>query len=558
MQTNDLVGEVFFRLCISVNTPIALGAWLRYKYSHTELIAMELNPRDYNSADAFHKDYSVVSFLAKYKGLNTGIDTKAVALQKFTSSEEGCRSANIRLRDARSQLNSGLGPYIHTAQRKIARLLGEYSTFCVYSGYGWGPGAATDVRRREAFVDEKMCKLPIPVSRTSRAMLRNEIENDLHWSASILGTYPEGKFCLLDNVFSCEDTCRIETVPKNAKTDRTIAVEPRGNSFLQKGFGSFIRARLRSVGVDLDNQEVNQEAACRAVSDELATLDLSAASDSISIECVYALLPYDWASALDSVRSRYATLPSGSVVRLEKFSSMGNGFTFELESLIFWALAQSIEDQQGKLALVYGDDIIVSQVSYDPLVALLSFFGFQVNRTKSFSSGQFFESCGKHFFSGIDVTPAYQKEIVDSEPSRIRLANRLLRLFYRLGKDCIPRRFLPAWKYVYRLRTIDTYQPFSDVGDDAYALPVDMYPEPAILKTLLGNKDGWEGVYARLLKHERQCLPAREVALLGYHLRTGSFAEIPTRGDVSVTHDPSGSVVSRWVVPSEQFALAIG
>jgi len=38
--------EIYFSLCKSVDTPVSLGAWLRFKYSMYESLArMDINPR---------------------------------------------------------------------------------------------------------------------------------------------------------------------------------------------------------------------------------------------------------------------------------------------------------------------------------------------------------------------------------------------------------------------------------------------------------------------------------------------------------------------------------
>jgi len=583
------MGEVFFALCKTIDTPLSLGAWLRYEYSHAELAAMDIRPESYSCATSFALDYAVVSFLSKYKGLNTGIDLEDVALRKFTLAEDQCRETNRRFRNLASVRNGRLHGILHAAQRKIAKLLGPFSMFCVSESYGWGPGATIDLPRRRAYVDTKMCELPISVSRSARSMLRAEIESDLHWSEVILGVRPEGEFCLLDTVFVIKDECRVETVPKNAKTHRIIAVEPRGNSFLQKGFGAFIRDRLRSVGIDLSNQGVNQDLARRAFSEELATLDLRAASDTVSKEVVYSLLPYDWAASLDAVRSRRASMPDGSSVVLEKFSSMGNGFTFELETLIFWALCSAVSElnlRWGTVA-VYGDDIIVDRSIATEVCLVLQFCGFATNDDKSFFDGPFFESCGKHFFHGVDVTPAYQKEEIDSKISGIRLGNRLIRLSHRLGGGThLCKAVKPSWDAIRRrIGALHLAIPFGREGDDAWVVPASEFPfspwtfrERVKLKVFNSKferqpdlvTDMWDvgmGIRCRVLSERTFSSPAHEKALLAWSLRSGSKAErprdawneapLPYGGAVKLVPQVATLIeVSRRVIPDGQFGLA--
>lgn len=552
---NDHIGEVFFALCKSIDTPVSLGCWLRYKYSHTELASCSIEPRNYSDYATFYKDYICVSYLSKYSGLDTGIDLEAVALQKFTTSEAACRRTNIRLR---SEIGSRtrFEQYIHTARRKISRLLGEFSVDKISCHYGWGPGASTDLRRSMAQLDRKMCELPIPVTRSARSLLASEMGSDLHWSAQILGVMPEGDFSFLPHVFLLNEECRIETVPKNAKTHRVIAIENRGNSFLQKGFGGYFRKRLRKVGVDLDNQELNQENARLAFSEGLATLDLKAASDTISVEAVWLLLPYDWAASLDAVRSRFALQKDGSVIKLEKFSSMGNGFTFELESLIFWALAQTISEfGSGKQVSIYGDDIICASEDYDELVLLLNHCGFEVNMDKSYSDGLFYESCGKHFFRGVDCTPAYQKETLDDDTCIIRAGNRLLRLGVRLCSGLgIDRTVFAPWKVLRRLSMSDCAIPFSLQGDDGWSLPRSEFPP--IKYSRKAVRDGWEpGILCKVHKPRRQTLPAIEGSLLAWSLRRGVKTDSPYNGNLTVSSSVLRSVGFRQVIPDRSFEL---
>lgn len=569
------MGKIFFALCKSVDTPISLGAWLRFKHNQLALAEMELPVRDYLTASSFKFDYSVVSFLSKWKGLDTKIDLEAVALQKFTSSEVSCGEANVRIKRAREigDQNPFFSSVIFTAKTKIASLLGPFDWSLLEKGYGWGPGATDDIRRRNAFVDEKLSKLPISCTNRALPIFRRVLSLDLHWSCVVLGVRLEdlgGPFSFLDDVvFRITEECIIDTVPKSAKTHRVIAKEPRANGFLQKGVGSFVRKRLKCVGVDLDDQGVNQRGASRAYADHLATLDLKAASDSMPIELVFELLPSDWASALDRLRSHKAKMPDGQTITLNKFSSMGNGFTFELESLIFWALASSVLSfiSPGAEPSIYGDDIICPAESAGPLIDILAYVGFQVNKEKSFITGNFYESCGKHFFKQEDVTPCYQKEALDEEIELLRCGNRIVRLAYRLGDgDQLCKELFSAWSAAWRQGKFSRrFQiPFGIEGDDGWLLPADYFdarPQDANL-----------GIRCQVVMPVPRRFPGREDALLAWSLRRGVKYGEPRRlaylnptdlsfeGFVDSSPDTtktySFSSGSRWVMPSGEFDIS--
>jgi len=206
-------------------------------------------------------------------------------------------------------------------------------------------------------------------------------------------------------------------VPKDARSHRSIVVEPLLNSLYQKGIGSYLKKRLKRFGVDLTDQTRNRELARKGSEDGAScTIDLSSASDTVSRELVWNLLPLPWAHALDIGRTPQVTYRSETLL-LEKFSSMGNAYTFELESLIFYslvwgtctALGLSTEDIS-----VFGDDIICPRAAYDTLVGILSYCGFTVNTEKSFADGPFRESCGADYFWGRNVRPFYlRKQVSD-------------------------------------------------------------------------------------------------------------------------------------------------
>jgi len=219
------------------------------------------------------------------------------------------------------------------------------------------------------------------------------------------------------------------TVPKKTDIDRCACKEPDINMWLQKGLGAHIRKCLARTGINLNDQSINRSLARKGSFDgSLATLDLSSASDSVSRELVALLLPENWFTLLDSVRS-HVTIIDGEEHRNEMFSSMGNGFTFELESLLFYALARATSyclNIPGRVS-VYGDDIIVPTALAEPLVWVLSYFGFSTNEEKSFVTGPFRESCGGHYLDGNDVTPFYVKAPLKTVADIIDVANKLRR-----------------------------------------------------------------------------------------------------------------------------------
>jgi hypothetical protein len=190
-------------------------------------------------------------------------------------------------------------------------------------------------------------------------------------------------------------------------------VEPTLNGFVQKGVGTYMKDRMkRCVNLDLTDQSRNQDLARKgSIDGSLATVDLSSASDTVSWSVVRMLLPEDWFEFLAELRTGYV-LDKRKVVELHKFSSMGNGFTFELESLLFYSITKAcaeLLDVEGDIS-VFGDDIICPTQIYPLLAAVLTELGFLVNNEKSFSAGPFRESCGADWFKGNSIRPFYAKK----------------------------------------------------------------------------------------------------------------------------------------------------
>jgi len=268
---------------------------------------------------------------------------------------------------------------------------------------------------------------------------------------------------------------RMSFVPKTAETSRPIAVEPTFNVAYQQAIGQIVRTKLKKVGIDLNNQNHNKNAAQNAMRCGLATIDLKSASDTLAFEAVRAVLPPEWFQIMAELRSPMTRLPNGKWRHLEKFSSMGNGFNFELETLIFFCICRACGV---KKPLVYGDDIIVPQKEAPLVIKALEFMGFIVNKYKTFLSGNFFESCGGHYLYGLDVTPAYQKESLTHEAEVIRFHNRLYRWALRDPYSTYEnKRFKYIASTLRYLRSLcdKTYIPDTLQRDDGFLRPLSFF-----------------------------------------------------------------------------------
>ncbi len=345
----------------------------------------------------------IKGLVEKQDFLNLGIDTEAVAWEKFKEMERRCLESNARLGYARSP-NGDVAAVFHYAQCKIQRILGRVPSFEELS-FAFGPGATTSVKMAEACYRSKL---------DARLACSNDFVPTV---GKLLAEFPLWTLHHSHNISDDVNMVSVDVsvgklafVPKNSRTDRPIVVEPTLNGLAQKGYGTYMKKRLKRFGIDLSDQKVNQRAAWKAsLSGESATVDLSSASDCVSIALVYDLLPFEWAQALSDCRTGTVSYKGEELV-LEKFSSMGNGYTFELESLIFYALMFGVcrhLDLDVGLVSVYGDDLVIPTPAYDLAKEVLEYAGFLFNEKKSFHTGPFRESCGTDWIRGLDIRPYY-------------------------------------------------------------------------------------------------------------------------------------------------------
>jgi len=417
------------RFLSTLDCPRALTVWLLFKNNeHDQLVALGFDPKHYLSKDDVFSAYQATKFLSKFKGLTFSHDLDRVAWKKFEEFELLCKQTNMRFGSlSTDSLYKGPVVWLHNAIiRKIDSLLGAFSVDEFLSSPDWGPGASTLIKRRDASSSEKF-QNETGITRDLYALFPTSALKQVYpaWGHHLesKGSYPQ---------FQVGN--RVVTVPKDASTNRVIAIEPGLNLFFQKSLGDMIGKRLLRVGIDLHDQGKNQRKARKgSIDSSLATVDLSSASDSISYSIVEALLPPRWFNLLDIARSHYGSF-NGQTVRWNKFSSMGNGFTFQLESLIFFAISFCCSDYVGAdpyQVSVYGDDIVLPVSAKEIFSEMMNFYGFRINEKKSHFDSSFRESCGAHYFSGYDVKPLYLKEVLSSLQTVYRFANAIRRLASR-------------------------------------------------------------------------------------------------------------------------------
>jgi len=287
---------------------------------------------------------------------------------------------------------------------------------------------------------------------TADSLYGNQKFRQVTWPCRLEPYFPYGEMVLPNWSFweqleevdflepDAEIPVRVVSVPKTMKTPRIIAIEPTAMQYAQqailRSFREAIRDQLPNRFIGLDDQTPNQRMAHRGSSKgDLATLDLSEASDRVSIELVSKLLANHrhLHDAVMACRSRRALMPSGDVVFLAKFASMGSALCFPMEAAVFLtAVFVGIEQDLGRpltrrdvesyvgRVRIFGDDIIVPVDHVRSVMHSLHSFGMKVNANKSFWKGKFRESCGKEYYDGTDVSIVRVRRFIPSSRKNVQ------------------------------------------------------------------------------------------------------------------------------------------
>jgi len=368
---------------------------------------------------SFKGSYLKSEYLSKYcDPTTTSPDARReAAIVKWRTQEAKNAVTNCRLMMADPDKDFGWTnweEFRSKTRRIVSDILGPLSYPLVLWDSGHTGGASTRVKKSPTAIIDKLTG----EAHCSEAALP-------HWSMASTNTMLE------DQNLEIRNTSGLFTVPKSTDIDRVACKEPEINMFLQRSVGNHMRQRLKRFGIDLNDQSRNQDLAKTAVKRGLATIDLSSASDSITKQLVFELLPFDWWSLLEDLRVSRTIIVENNIQtshEFEMFSAMGNGFTFELESLLFYAITRAVSWLSGKKGTisVYGDDIIAPCSLVPRLVRMFDFLGFKTNQKKTNFTGLFRESCGRHYHGSVEVTPFYIRAPIAKMSDLIRTLNQLL------------------------------------------------------------------------------------------------------------------------------------
>lgn len=229
---------------------------------------------------------------------------------------------------------------------------------------------------------------------------------------------------------------KLHQVPKNIDKNRVITITSVLRKAKQKGIGEWIRKAYRSIRSCGLNHNLDSCARDHQVLAWIAsktgffdTYDFSSASDRITFPILEEVLlgkPRPNCQKLWDMMQKSSSLGfewKGQRYTYRSFP-MGYSFTFELESLIFFALTVAFLLEWGftlsepplanhiaYLVSTYGDDLIVAfSRARKSFERFFESIGFKLNAEKSFSiETSFRESCGADFDNGTFVRGFYVK-----------------------------------------------------------------------------------------------------------------------------------------------------
>lgn len=462
------IREIAHALYAGLDTPVSLKCSLLLKYGETrQLLECTCDPSDYNNPETYFLDAQACAFLKKAPAFSDDCPSEdrlheeaaarlvSVELHNKRTSDRLSRflPENLLIEDAQED---AIFTFIGEWRKDIAAILRGLPDAIIPSFSG---GSTLSDSGEKTTIPDKLSS-SVTYYPSSSDLLKFIYET--HWGST------------MDGLPSVVRGNRFFTVPKSALKRRSCCVEASANISLQLAVGRCIEDRLsRALGWSIRSaegpirpnsfkrgymdpcvsaafpqarlaKELHMATACASSSEvdinrEISTIDLSSASDTVTRTLCKLVLPGSWFQLLDSLRAPLRNHGCGKEgVRgwhhNQLMSSMGNGYTFPLETLLFWTLCRTVvrlqtdDDLELYDISVFGDDMLVPARYSRDIVAALEYFGFVVNSEKSFLFGQFKESCGGDYFDGTAVRPYYLENSLDEPQDWIALANGLRRV----------------------------------------------------------------------------------------------------------------------------------
>lgn len=325
------------------------------------------------------------------------------AVSAFEATQHRLRQTDLRTCDAE------IARVIRIARNYVAHVLGPYSDEECRERSRFGRKASVGV---PAALACEAARWELPISGSQDQI--NWFDAEMYQIDSVQEYWARQREAGYNGpTYQLTKSLKLTLVPKTFKSLRTIMPNTTIGGYMSYGLGEMMRVRLLRKGYDLrklqhKHRNLAQIASRSDTGD--ATCDLSAASDTISVQLIEMLFPQDWFDVLTSSRIGQIELPDGRVVESLTFGTMGIGYTFPMQTLVFLSLLKAIQwvhypKYRQRHISVYGDDLIYQSSMHTHVVRIFNKVGFVINIEKSYHDGWFRESCGGDYFRGVDVRP---------------------------------------------------------------------------------------------------------------------------------------------------------
>lgn len=440
------------------------------------------------------------------------------------------------------------------ASQIVHLVLGQFEFSRLSKSSTFGKKAARGLPLRKSYLDNRVKTLT--GTSVQWEWFKACLNDDIHLNRAIRASFKD-----YQEVMDID----VVPVPKSFKAARIIAPDTVLGGFLSRGLGDYIREELeRWTHIDLAKQQARHRSEAQKASKDgkRATIDMSKASDSFTMEHVLALMPDSWHGVIEAVRTPIGVVDRESDpkrVSLRSAMLMGSGHTFPLQTLLFYSLAKAVVELSGSKAKVdvYGDDIMLPSKFAPRFYTVMRELGFTINVDKSFHEGHFRESCGGDYLAGLDVRPfmpEYETKVITQKNEYVAFVHKVYNgLLERWSLYELPRTFNYIIAHLLAIRSIPAVVPYHEPPDSGlYAV----MPELAgsIVQMPRVNPETQLLEYKKLVARARRRKPRTERIYYWYSLRPQGMinaydGEVPPGCLDETGCEPTkgGSTVHRWV-----------
>jgi hypothetical protein len=384
-DTDILMKNLYFTLTRDfralLGNDYAVRPELALKQGITDFRAYKFPTRSTANPAIFKRDYQLESLFKRYRfkdDVYTDEELEFNTYSKFFSHQE--------------QLGRNLGKQYRTstlrvlkrARQIISKILGDYNLEEHLDSCRFGKRACKGTPARNSYID---CKLENATG--SLEHLVWFYKTYLPTDNLLRGLVESAQKSANPQV--CTDLDMVN-VDKNWKIKRGIVPNTLIGSFHSYGLGAVISDRLMEEGLNITTLQKKHRRLAKRYSRtrKHVTADVSNASNSFTYPMLARLLPRRWLREVTRGRIPYIHVKGGpfdGYHRIQSYMLMGIGYTFPLQTLLFYglitAIGQLLHVSDLKVS-VYGDDLIYPSKLHHYVTEVFDDLGIQLNPDKTY------------------------------------------------------------------------------------------------------------------------------------------------------------------------------